>query len=206
MYACFLDLSKAFDRINHSILIRKLLRDKVPSYIVNILSSIFMKSKVCVHFNGSFSNSWQIKQGVRQGRILSAYLFTYYIDDILKRVFSEDIWCRIGVNKFNVLAYADDIVLISPSAGGLRFLMNIFNDSVRVHRLYLNVNKTKIMVFRNKKKKVFKDIATFFMNGVKLENVASFKYFGCVLKWDLDDSDDILKCLSAFNRSFVFFV
>ena len=42
------------------------------------------------------------------------------------------------------------------------------------------------------------------MNGVKLENVASFKYLGCVLKWDLDDSDDISKCLSAFNRSFVF--
>ena len=154
----FLDLSKAFERIDHSILIRKLLRDKVLSYIVNILSSIFMKSKVCVHFNGSFSNSWQIKQGVRQGGILSAYLFTYYIDDILKRVFSEDIGCRIGVNKFNVLAFADDIVLISPSAGGLRFLMNIFKDSVGVHRLYLNVNKTKIMVFRNKKKKVFEDI------------------------------------------------
>ena len=112
VYACFLDLSKAFERIDHSILIRKLLCDKVPSYIVNILSSIFMKSKVCVHFNGSFSNSWQIMQGVRQGGILSAYLFTYYIDDILKRVFSEDIGCRIGVNKFNVLAYADDIVLI----------------------------------------------------------------------------------------------
>ena len=203
VYACFLDLSKVFERIDHSILIRKLLRDKVPSYLVNILSSIFMKSKVCVHFNGSFSNSWQIKQGVRQGRILSAYFFTYYIDDILKRVFSEDIGCCIGVNKFNVLAYADDIVLISPSAGGLRFLMNIFNDSVGVHRLYLNVNKTKIMVFRNKKKKVFNDIP-FFMNGVKLENVACFKYLGCVLKWDLDDSDDILKCLSAFNRSFGF--
>ena len=73
-------------------------------------------------------------------------------------IISEDIGCRIGVNKFNVLAYADDIVLISPSAGGLRFLMNIFNDSVGVHRLYLNVNKTKIMVFRNKKKKVFNHI------------------------------------------------
>ena len=36
------------------------------------------------------------------------------------------------------------------------------------------------------------------MNGVKLETVASVKYLGCVLKWDLDDSDDILKCLIGF--------
>ena len=131
-----------------------------------------MKSEVCVHFNGSFSNSWQIKQGVRQGGILSAYLFMYYIEDILKCVFSEDIGCRIGVNKFNVLAYADDIVLYFPSAGGLRFLMNIFNDSVGVHILYLSVNETKIMVFRNKNFFFLK--IYFFVNGIKLENVASF--------------------------------
>ena len=66
--------------------------------------------------------------------------------------------CRIDINKINVLAYANDIVLISPSAGGLIFLMNVLNDSVGVHRFNLNVNKMKVMVFRNKKKKVFKDI------------------------------------------------
>ena len=99
---------------------------------------------------------------MRQVSISANFHVTDILGNNIKRVFSEDIGCRIGVNKFNVLAYADDIVLISPSAGGLRFLMNIFNDSVGFLRLYLNVNKTKIRVFRNKKK-VLKDIATFFL-------------------------------------------
>ena len=131
-----------------------LLYDKVPSFIVNILCSNFTNSEMHVHFNGSFSSSWRIKQGVRQGRVLSAYFFTYYIDDLLKRVISENIACRLGLNKFNVLAYADDIVLISPSAGGLRTLLNVFTDSVAALKLVLNVNKTKVMVFRNKRKNI----------------------------------------------------
>ena len=73
---------------------------------------------------------------VRQGGVLSAYLFTYYIDNILKCVFKEDVGCRIGINKFNILAYADDIVLMSPSAGGLRILLNVINDCINDHKLW----------------------------------------------------------------------
>ena len=56
------------------------------------------------------------------------------------------------------------------------------------------------MFFRNKRKKISDDIP-FHVASTKLEIVATFKYLGCILKWDLDDSD-ILKCLSAFNRIF----
>ena len=50
MYACFTDLSKAFERIDQNVLIRKLLRDKIPSYIVNILSSFLGRVK-CVYIS-----------------------------------------------------------------------------------------------------------------------------------------------------------
>ena len=144
-----------------------------------------------------------MRQGVRQGGVLSAYLFTYYIDNILKCVFKEDVGCRIGINKFNILAYADDIVLMSPSAGGLRILLNVINDCINDHKLLINVIKTKVMVFKNKRKYVFNDLS-FYLNGTILENVSSFKYLGYILNFDLDDSLDILKGLSSFNKSFGF--
>ena len=94
---------------------------------------------------------------MRQGGVLSAYLFTYYIDNILKCVFKEDVGCRIGINKFNILAYADDIVLMSPSAGGLRILLNVINDCINYHKLLINVNKKKVIVYRNIRKYVCND-------------------------------------------------
>ena len=143
---------------------------------------------------------------MRQGGVLSAYLFTYYIDNILKCVFKEDVGCRLDMNKFNIFAYADDIVLMSPSASGLRILLNVINDCINDHKLLINVNKTKVMVFRNKRKYVFNDLS-FYLNGTILENVSSFKYLVCILNFDLDDSLDILKvCLLLIKVLDFYFV
>ena len=89
--------------------------------------------------------------------------------------FSEDTGCRHG-------AYAEDIVLIFPSAGGLRILMTLF---VNINLLYMEI-KGKLRLLRTIKMKMY----PFYLNGVKLENVTYIlKYLGCVLKWKLGDSD-----------------
>ena len=59
------------------------------------------------------------------------------------------------------------------------------------------------MVFRNKRTPVFNNLS-FYLSGSKLENVNSFKYLGCILNFDLDDSLDIFQRLSSFNKSFGF--
>ena len=92
---------------------------------------------------------------------------------------------------------------MSPSAGGLRILLNVINDCINDHKLLINVNKTKVMIFRNKRKYFCNDLS-FYLNGTILENVSSFKYLGCILNFDLDGSLDILKGLSSFNKSFRF--
>ena len=128
-----------------------------------------------VNFDGSFSNSWQVRQGVRQGGVLSAYIFPYYTNNILKLVFKEYIGCRMSINKLNILAYVNDIVLISPSASGLRTLIRVLGECIVQHNLVLNAAKTKVMVFRNKRTPVFNNLS-FYLTGSKLGNVNSFKY------------------------------
>ena len=56
--------------------------------------------------------------------------------------------CRLGINKINVQAYADDIILFSPTAGSLQQLLNRIVILVKQNDLLNNANKTKIMVFR----------------------------------------------------------
>ena len=104
VFTCFLDLSKAFERIEYSILIDRLRKNHVPEFIINILCSIFSKSRARVYFNGSSSQSWSLKRGTRQGGLLSAYLFNVYIDSILCTFSDFKTGCKLGLNKINIQA------------------------------------------------------------------------------------------------------
>ena len=84
VYCCFLYFSKAFERVKHVRLIDKLYTRNVPTYLISIIKNIFSGSSVSVLYEGEYSESWNLVRGIRQGGIISAYLFNLYIDDILK--------------------------------------------------------------------------------------------------------------------------
>ena len=82
VYVCFLDASKAFDKVNHWSLFKKLLDRKVPQTIVRMLMFWYQKQRFCVKWGSSTSNYFNVGNGVRQGSILSPYLFALYIDEL----------------------------------------------------------------------------------------------------------------------------
>ena len=80
VYTCFLDASKAFDRINHWTLFKKLIDCNVPLLIVRILVFWYQMQLVCVKWGKSVSQYFSIANGVRQGGILSPKLFALYMN------------------------------------------------------------------------------------------------------------------------------
>ena len=161
-----------------------------------MLEVLFKNSTVSVFYGGAYSRSWNINSGVRQGGILSAFLFSYYIDDILKRVASENIGCRLGISKVT-----DDIALVAPIAGGLKILLDVISIAADDHKLLLNNDKTKIVIFRPRCRNICPALV-FLMNGRPIEIVNSYKYLGCILSSDSNDSLDIDQ--GIFNRQFGF--
>ena len=113
VYAGFVNLSKAFKRVPHDKLLLKLKKKNVPDFIVNILSVMFMNTSVSVRYGNDFSRKWKLLRGIRQGGVLSAYLFFIYLDDILETIGNLGIGCKLGINFINVQAYADYIFFIS---------------------------------------------------------------------------------------------
>jgi len=115
VFVSFLDYSKAFDKVNYWKLFNKLLDDKIDASIVRLLSYWYSKQQACVRWHGCQSQSFTIGNGTRQGGVLSPRLFARYIRDLLSEVVSSSIGCNIGGTFVNILAYADDIILMAPS-------------------------------------------------------------------------------------------
>jgi hypothetical protein len=71
--------TKAFDRVNHGLLFRKLQDRNVPPCLINTLACWYSKLYAVVRWNASFSENFQVCCGVRQGGILSPFLFNVYM-------------------------------------------------------------------------------------------------------------------------------
>ena len=78
----FLDASKAFDRVNHSILFSKLISRNVPMIFIRLLQFWYKNQAMKVRWGNVTSNSINVSNGVRQGGVLSPYLFSIYVDDL----------------------------------------------------------------------------------------------------------------------------
>ena len=76
---------------------------------------IYDKQYENVKWNGSVSKRFTIRNGVKQGVVLSDILFCVYIDDLFKILRKKKSGCWIHNNFFGIIGYADDIFLLSPS-------------------------------------------------------------------------------------------
>ena len=121
----FLDASKAFDRVNHSLLFDKLLKQGVPGYIVRLLVFWYTNQKMCVRWGNVYSDYFGVSNGVRQGSILSPLLFNLYMDDLSDRLNKLKIGCCINGIVVNHIMYADDLVLIAPSVAGMNKILKL---------------------------------------------------------------------------------
>ena len=93
----------------------------------------------------------------------------------------------------NILAYADDIVLLAPSWTGLQHLINTFSQAAQCIDMQCSVNKTVCMSYAptNRSKIVSHSFPDFTLDGMKLKFVSSFRYLGHFVQNNECDDDDI---------------
>ena len=201
VYACFIDISKAFDSVDHNILMNKLLEYGMPSSYINIIKFWYSNQFVKVRYGTEFSAEWRICNGVRQGGVLSGLFFSIYIDSLLENVCNSQYGCKLGIIKSNVIAYADDIVLLAPSASGLQSLIDIASRESTVLKLRFNIKKSKCMVFKHSNYKLTVT-KSFTIGDRPLELVDTFRYLGFVINCNLRNTEDINRSRDKFYKEF----
>ena len=82
VFTCFLDASKAYDRVNHWTLFKELMKRSVSIIVVQMLMFWYAKQEICIKWGTEMSPYFNISNGVRQRGILSLFLFAIYMDDV----------------------------------------------------------------------------------------------------------------------------
>jgi len=175
VYGAFLDASKAFDKVLHNGLFKKLLDKHVPLSLVLLLKNWYGCLCQSVKWNNTIGECLQTLCGVRQGGILSPYLFTLYVDDLIKKLRSLGYGLHIGSLFVGCIFYADDIVLLSPSVLVSKNFLTFVNNLHLTGTLNSILTKSQLIMFGDKTQYYSSKL---YLNSSLLQWVEKVKYLG----------------------------
>jgi hypothetical protein len=203
IYACFLDCTKAFDTVNHSVLFQKLLDCGISGSYLQLLFYCYRNQRGYVRWADADSDCFPIRNGVRQGGILSPLFFNIYIFNLLTGLPKAGLGCHFAGIFAGVFTYADDIALLSPSISALRKMLAMCETYAVGHALSFNASKTVCMYFPSKRPvHEMPNITSVSLAGESLSFVDRFCYLGIWINPYLDDNMHFSNLVSDFYRKF----
>ena len=199
LYAAFMDLEKAYDRVDWNALWDVLKIYGVGGQLLQGIKAFYQGASACVKIEGELSDNFCIKTGVRQGCVMSPWLFNVYMDGVIREMKAKS--GGVGAkmledgNEWWMITslFADDTVLFAESEKELQRVVNEFYNVCTRRNLKVNCDKSKVMVFERRKMEVIEFDTQYrirvgneegckvTIGGKCLEEVNEFKYLGTVL-------------------------
>ena len=203
----FLDLSKAFDTLNHAILIDKLKYYGLNETSLNWFRSYLHDRQQYTEYNGTCSDVINLTTGVPQGSILGPLVFIIYMNDI-----------HVATSNFKAILYADDTNLLSPMCSfsssnslnptNLTEVTNSINDELShvyewllINKLSVNVSKTKFMIFHHQQRRIDTLIPDLKLDFEPIEHVSEFNFLGLTLDEHLSWKPHVQKVANKTSRT-----
>lgn len=148
VYICSLDAEKAFDSCNWYRLFEKLTaREDIPKAVIKFLIQLYLQSEAAILYDKHTSKSFRLSQGVRQGSLLSPYLYNFYTEELLRTINSMNLGTFLPGNiRTSIIAYADDIILISPTLTGLQQMLDACTNYGQYHGIKFKHSKTQFII------------------------------------------------------------
>lgn len=187
-YVAVLDTQKAFDTVWRHGLMYKLHKLGVKGRLWTLIDDCHVNTSCSVVSNQSYSDWFPVSQGVRQGGVLSTFLYLVFINDLLQELEEQSI--HIGI--YDIISsnptLADDISLIALSPNGLQRTLEIAYDYSKRWRFNFDANKSSILRFHPSEPP--SDFSFIWQLGAHSVHLAkTYNHLGILLHSKLDPSE-----------------
>ena len=197
----FADLSKAFDTVDHKILLEKLNHYGIRGNAHSLIKDYLQNRKQYVQIGDIKSRLLPINCGVPQGSVLGPLMFLIYVNDIA-------IKCPHGMIRL----FADDTNIfiehtdINSLMGNAKEIIEYLNLWFKTNKLTLNINKTNFIIFTTQKKREQIDIPnTLQIENVVINRISHTKYLGLIIDEQLSWKEHILQLRNKLKGLFPIF-
>ncbi|MHB9337741.1 RNA-directed DNA polymerase, partial [Fusobacterium pseudoperiodonticum] len=178
VYACFVDLEKAYDLVPRNKLWGVLEEYEINGQLLAAIKSLYKCPKVCVRVNGIKSRSFTVGVGLRQGCVLSPLLFIIYMNWIDMRS-RGGVGVEVGNCRVSHLLFADDMVLLCSSKNHLQHALDRFATECCNAGMKISTAKSETFVLSRNPAQ-----CTLHVSGATLKQVERFKSLGITFTSD----------------------
>ena len=189
-----IDFKKAFDTVNHEILIKKLHHYGIRGDPLKLLTSYLYNRKQAVKISSTISNEKTVTIGVPQGSVLGPLLFLLYVNDLPN-----------ASQRLKSILFADDTTLSMNGHNHENLIANVnteldtIKDWTQANRLSLNLTKTYELTFSNRKHDLTQTAVI--MNGEKVKHVQDTKLLGVTIDNNLTFEQHITNISNKISKS-----
>lgn len=199
LYTVFVDLEKAFDRVQWNKLMNILKKNGVDWRDRRLIKNLYLQQRIRVQIGDEMTEESIMGRGVRQGCCLSPILFNIYLEHIMQKCMKQNRGVRVGGRRIECIRFADDMVLLAENERTMINMLKDLNKTCEEFGMRINKKKTKCMVISARR------VGTTIRLGQEvIEQVSAFKYLGSIITEDMrchkEVKTRIAMAKEAFNK------
>lgn len=189
---------KAFDNVWFDGLFYKLFNLGIRGKSWRLLRKWYSKLVCRVMVNGLISDTFPVLQGIRQGGVLSPWLFLCFYNDISDVLARTNAGLKLKSMYCGNVIVADDVAMLSPKVTGLQQMIDTMENYSKTWRFKFNIKKTTAVVFgeSTRVRNAHKDSRQWFLYGNQINENYSAEHVGAILSGNLTCSSQAAEAAS----------